>query len=127
MTQNDSYQTLKRSSVPKKRQNGSVDHKTSQSSAPRNRRCSDTTKYKQYEDSQLRQQGHFRQASHEQVICFGQLGQVGLAAHQHATQQMLHKAASHLARSKETLDNVSLHDLQRTAPAFGTHRDGARA
>ena len=59
MTQTDSYQTPKRSSVPKKRQNGSVDHKKSRSLAPQNQRCSDKTKYKHYEDSQreLRQQG----------------------------------------------------------------------
>ena len=43
---------------------------------------------------ELRQQGHFRQASHEQVIYFGQLDQVGLAAHQHAAQQMLNSQGS---------------------------------
>ena len=43
MTQYDSYRTPERSSIPKTRQNGSVDHKTSRSSAPRNRRCSDRT------------------------------------------------------------------------------------
>ena len=94
MARYDSYKTPERSSVPKSRQNGSVDHKTSRSSAPRTRRCSDRTNFKRYADSQreLRQQGHYQQASHEQVIYFGQLDEVGLAAHQQrgsATHQMM--------------------------------------
>ena len=65
--------------------------------------------YQQYEDSQreLRQQGHYRQASHGQVIYFGQLAEVNLAAHRHAAQQMLRKAAIIMGRSQETLENAS--------------------
>jgi hypothetical protein len=118
-----SYQTPERSSVPKKRQNGSVDYKTSRVSAPRNRRCSDATKFKQYEDSQreLRQQGLYRQASHEQVIYFGQLDEANLAAHQHAAQQMLRKAAIIMGRSQETLENVSRELRRRSALAAMGH------
>ena len=79
--------------------------------------------YQQYEDSQreLRQQGHYRQASHEQVIYFGQLDQVGLAAHQHAAQQMLRKAAIIMGRSQETLENASRELRRRSALAAMGH------
>jgi len=123
MTRHDSYKTPERSSVQKTRQNGSVDYKTTRSSAPRNRRCSDKTNFKQYEDSQreLRQQGHYRQASHEQVIYFGQLDGAGLAAHQHAAQQMLRKAAIIMGRSQETLENASRELRRRSALAAMGH------
>ena len=79
--------------------------------------------YQQYEDSQreLRQQGLYRQASHEQVIYFGQIDEVGLAAHQHAAQQMLCKAAIITGRSQETLENVSRELRRRSALAAMGH------
>ena len=80
-------------------------------------------KFKQYEGSQreLRQQGLCRQASHGQVIYFGQLDEVGLAAHQHAAQQMLRKAAIIMGRSQETLDNASRELRRRSALAAMGH------
>ena len=79
--------------------------------------------YKQYEDSQreLRKQGLLEQARYEQVIYFGQLDEVGLAAHQHAAQQMLRKAASIRARSQETLENASRELRRRSALAAMGH------
>ena len=80
-------------------------------------------RYEQYEDSQreLRKQGLLEQARYEQVIYFGQLDEVGLAAHQHAAQQMLRKAASIRARSQETLENVSRELRRRSALAAMGH------
>ena len=85
--------------------------------------------YEQYEDSQreLHKQGLLEQARYEQVIYFGQLDQVGLAAHQHAAQQMLRKAASYLARSQGTLENVSRELRQRSTLAARGHVPSAGA
>ena len=83
--------------------------------------------YQQYEDSQreLRKQGLLEQARYEQVIYFGQLDQVGLAAHQHAAQHMLRKAASHLVRSQETLEDVPRELRRRSALAATGHAPSA--
>ena len=59
------------------------------------------------------------------MIYFSQLGQVGLAAHQHTAQQMLRKAASHLARSQETLENASRELRRRSALAARGHAPSA--
>ena len=55
------------------------------------------------------------------MIYFSQLDQVGLAAHQHAAQQMLRKAASIRARSQETLENASRELRRRSALAAMGH------
>ena len=61
------------------------------------------------------------QARYEQVIYFGQLDEVGLAAHQHATQQMFRKAVIIMGRSQETLENAPRELRWRSALAAMGH------